>query len=127
MLKTHSDCIVIIDDQPALAEVLEQILIDNGFTNVIAFTNPLEAFQTIRAALEPAFIITDFDMPGINGVDLLCRIEEFFPEIEGIVITGHEEQASTLTRKYHVIAKENDCYEKVINCLNNKLKLNKNH
>ena len=124
MLKTHSDPIFIIDDQPYLAEMLEDTLINCGYTNVTVFTDPNEALQAIKNGVEPTLIITDYHMPGIDGIELLQRIEEYLPEIDGIIITAHAYKVRTFTQKYRVVSKEFGCSDVVINCLHDKMVLN---
>jgi DNA-binding NtrC family response regulator len=36
-------------------------------------------------------ICTDFQMPGMNGLDLLARAAERFPHVSGILVTGHRD------------------------------------
>jgi len=86
---TGSESILIVDDEPSLLIVVEKMLQRKGYI-VQAFQHPAEALE--RFAADPdAFdlILTDMDMPGINGVRLCAEIKALHADIPVIVCTGH--------------------------------------
>ncbi|MCL6456925.1 MAG: response regulator [Gorillibacterium sp.] len=50
----------------------------------------LEALRLIEA-LQPHIVITDMRMPGVDGVQLLEALNERFPTIKAIVISGYDD------------------------------------
>jgi len=84
--------------------VVEEVLKLGGYTNFVSYENPLIALEEIGRNTRPAIVITDFNMPGMNGLDLLAGIESRHPGIEALIITGDPLQLADQTR-YHVIGK----------------------
>lgn len=77
---------LIVDDEPALRAVLRRILEQEGF-------QCREAASGVQAvaALEDApatLVLTDFDMPDMNGVALLAAVQERWPTSSVIVVTA---------------------------------------
>jgi DNA-binding response OmpR family regulator len=64
--------VLIVDDEPALLDVIEPYLRDDGFAVVRAFDGPsaIEAFE--RSA--PDLVILDVNLPGFPGTDVLQRV-----------------------------------------------------
>jgi DNA-binding NtrC family response regulator len=99
-----TDKIVIVDDVADTRSVVEEVLNLAGYTNFVSYENPLTALEVIGRNTRPAIVITDFNMPGLNGLELLAKIETRHPEIEAVIITGDPLQLADQTR-YHVIGK----------------------
>lgn len=63
--------ILLVDDSPTLLMSMKGVLERNGLA-VTTAANGGEALQKIRTASAPfALMITDYNMPGINGVELV--------------------------------------------------------
>jgi DNA-binding NtrC family response regulator len=80
--------IVIVDDMSETRCVVEDTLKFAGYTNFVSYENPLIALEEIKRNTRPAIVITDFNMPGMNGLQLLTEIENHHPEIEAVIMTG---------------------------------------
>ncbi|MDH5757490.1 MAG: sigma-54 dependent transcriptional regulator [Nitrospinota bacterium] len=86
MPEGQSARVVLVDDEPDLLESCVRILEDEEIP-CIGSTDPLEALRMIRV-LRPEAVVTDFKMPGMNGVELLAAIKEEFPELPVIMISA---------------------------------------
>ena len=82
-----SRSIVLVDDEPLILESFGQLLRSHLSCEVHTFANPIAALQQI-VALNPAIIITDYSMPGMNGLSFLAQAQKFVSETNFIVITG---------------------------------------
>jgi DNA-binding NtrC family response regulator len=80
--------IIIVDDMSETRSVIEDTLKFAGYTNFVSYENPLIALEEIKRNTRPAIVITDFNMPDLNGLELLTEIENHHPEIEAVIITG---------------------------------------
>ena len=65
MSSTHA-CILVVDDDPDLGEILSYVLERAGYTAVIA-QNGQEALKQLRGGLRPCLILLDLMMPLMNG------------------------------------------------------------
>jgi DNA-binding NtrC family response regulator len=79
--------ILIVDDELNMRLVLSAMLKKEGF-EVSSASNGREALQILQST-KTAVAITDLKMPDIDGMELLTRISELYPEIPVIMITAH--------------------------------------
>ncbi|MGC9196421.1 MAG: PAS domain S-box protein [Syntrophobacteraceae bacterium] len=86
--------ILVVDDEPVLAEMLQQMLTELGYDAVFR-TSGLEALETFRhQPQDKAFdlVITDITMPHFTGVDLARELITMRREVPVIVMTGYSEK-----------------------------------
>jgi len=79
--------ILLVDDESDIREVLSLPLCDLGYQVSEAETGD-QALEIFRE-LQPAIVLTDIKMPGMDGIELLQKIKHENPETEVIMITGH--------------------------------------
>ncbi len=63
-------CIVVVDDDGAILEILCESLRSEGFWNIRPFSSPREACGYLKSR-KTDVLVTDFDMPGLNGTELI--------------------------------------------------------
>ncbi|NVK53846.1 MAG: response regulator transcription factor [Flavobacteriaceae bacterium] len=86
--------IVIVDDHQLIIDGLSRIIQDiPGFELVTAYHDPLEALQKIPV-WKPDILMVDFEMPGLNGLELVRKLKEQIPEIKTVLLTMHLDQAT---------------------------------
>jgi DNA-binding NtrC family response regulator len=79
--------ILVVDDELNMRLVLTAMLKKEGF-EVSSACNGREALQILRSGTT-SVVITDLKMPDIDGMQLLARIAEQYPQIPVIMITAH--------------------------------------
>lgn len=80
-------CILIIDDEPAIQDVLGDILRDEGYEVFIA-QDGLEGLRLLK--IEPVDVVfLDVWLPGKGGIDVLEEIKAGWPDVEVVIISGH--------------------------------------
>lgn len=87
--QAHGERVLFVDDEPSLAELGQRRLEMLGYT-VVTATSTIKAIELVRA--DPrAFdlVITDFTMPGHNGVELAAAITRIRADLPVILATGH--------------------------------------
>jgi CheY-like chemotaxis protein len=83
--------ILLVDDYAGVAEVLRQMLLQLGY-HVISYTSSIEAFEDFKADPEKFdLVLTDFDMPKMNGDQLAQKIMTIRPSIPVIINTGNSQ------------------------------------
>jgi DNA-binding NtrC family response regulator len=80
--------ILIIDDDPGLLRMFAGLLAQPG-VEIITSDLPEEALA-IFAAKRPQIVLTDMNMPGLNGLEVLDRIMAIHPATDVIVVTGDD-------------------------------------
>jgi DNA-binding NtrC family response regulator len=79
---------LLLDDDPQQLGLLEGICAFLGH-EPIACQNPLEAINGVQRQAAQA-VLTDYHMPGVDGVSLLAEIRAIDPGVRRVVITcGH--------------------------------------
>lgn len=109
--------IIIIDDVPVEACIIEDMLTDAGFTNVRAYSNPIIALKDIKARCTPKLLIADYHMPEMNGVEVIERVRRSCGEVNAILITGDDQTANKLAPSYQVLKKNLSFYDRLIACV----------
>lgn len=64
--------VVVVDDEALIAEYVAAVVNELGTTDVHVCTDPHDALRRFSERL-PDLVITDYQMPGINGVELIER------------------------------------------------------
>ena len=82
--------IAIIDDEVDLVNLFQEALENNGF-KVCAFTDPIQAFNTLEKKIqEYGLILSDFRMPNLNGHELCTKLILLNPELEVILMSAYD-------------------------------------
>ena len=80
--------ILVVDDDPVTGRFLSSLLGDGGGFDVVCTTDPANALQ--RASTERwDLVLTDVEMPGMTGLELLQALRRAAPDLPVVVITGH--------------------------------------
>lgn len=84
--------ILLVEDQPEVRDTLAAILKEYGFTVSTADT-AIDALTLIGNGLVFDIMVADFEMPGMNGVDLAAEVRRSSPWLPVILITGYQDEA----------------------------------
>ena len=79
--------VYVIDDDPAMRDSLDFLLGSAGFS--VRLFDSAQVFLDELAKLEPGCVVTDVRMPGIDGMELLRRVNSGARKLPVIVMTGH--------------------------------------
>ena len=85
-----SEKICVIDDDSSIRWVLEKAL-GNAGLQVESFDSADHALEKLSRD-EPAVVVTDVRMPGMDGMELLERIGERYPELPVIIMTANAQR-----------------------------------
>jgi two-component system, NtrC family, response regulator HydG len=79
--------ILLVDDDPALGGYLRRVLSSRGFEVV----HELDSETALRRVQEEKWdlLLTDIEMPGMSGLELLDRVRGLLPDLPVAVLTGH--------------------------------------
>lgn len=81
--------ILVVDDEPHILDMVCLILSNAGYP-AISCSNPEKALTILQKETVIA-VLTDINMPGITGLDLLDKIHFRHPHIPVILMTGYAE------------------------------------
>jgi CheY-like chemotaxis protein len=82
-----SPCVLVVDDNAALAENIADILVNEGF-DAISVDSPLAAIDRAR---ERRFdcVLLDVRMPGMDGIELRERLRTSLPSASFVFMTAY--------------------------------------
>ena len=81
--------VMVVDDDADLALYTSEIIRRRVGCEVVTITDPLLA-RSAAAGFQPDVVVTDIEMPGLTGLELLVELREDRPGLPAIVMTGHE-------------------------------------
>jgi DNA-binding NtrC family response regulator len=78
--------VLLVDDEAPIVAALRRTLRGRGY-KIVGVTSPAEALEVL--AREPIdLVISDIDMPGMSGLDLVARVRREYPSSVRILLTG---------------------------------------
>jgi CheY-like chemotaxis protein len=86
---TTSVTVLLVDDEPALRELLVEVLTDSGY-RVLEAASGSEALamtSTSDAAID--ILVTDVRMPGIDGPELAASARTVVPKLKVLYMSGY--------------------------------------
>lgn len=83
--------IVVADDHHILLNGLKALLQKQKELEIVGlYDNGRSLFDELSET-KPDVALVDINMPGLNGMELTCRIKEFYPSIHVIVLSMHDD------------------------------------
>jgi len=79
--------ILVVDDEPGIAKVLQDFLVKSGF----AVTQSLggeEAMKILNSEAKTDLMVLDMKMPKVTGMDVIKEAERIKRKIPTIILTG---------------------------------------
>ncbi|QGG81293.1 chemotaxis protein CheY [Litorivicinus lipolyticus] len=81
--------ILVVDDFSTMRRIVKNLLRDLGFTNTVEADDGLTALPILKTG-QIEFLVTDWNMPGMSGLDLLkkVRADENLKHIPVLMVTA---------------------------------------
>ncbi len=90
MQKLIQSTIIIVDDDVQVLRSLCFLLETEGYY-VLTFSSAVELLEHPELP-ENACLVVDYRMPVMNGLDLLTRVREKYPQVPALLITGYPDE-----------------------------------
>jgi phosphoserine phosphatase RsbU/P len=88
-------CVVLVDDDGLVLSALRTLLEIEGGFQVLGFSDSFRAIEELER-LPVDIVISDYLMPGINGVDVLKKARSLQPEAMRILLTGFADKQNAI-------------------------------
>lgn len=80
--------LLLVDDESSITSSLKRLLRQEPY-DVVICNDPFEVIDTIKTNNNISVIMSDHNMPGISGAEVLSMVKENFPHIVRLMLTGH--------------------------------------
>ena len=100
---------LVVDDEPIVRELLCRLIQTAGFTPIPQENGSAALERCLGNGLErPSLVITDINMPGVDGIEMVRRLRRFWPALPAVFVTGNVQWASRATPLGQVVLKPFD-------------------
>src|SRR5512144_1996121 len=89
MAAEHRGSILVVDDEPRMAQLLAEYLSEHGYRVVVAHSG-VEALTKLDLE-KPSAVLLDVRMPGMDGVEVLRRIRSFDRQVGILMISANDD------------------------------------
>ena len=89
------DKVLLVDDDAMILSGLKRQLRKKQFYIETALSGE-EAMNKVRDNGPFAVIVSDFHMPGMNGIEFLCQVKEANPDTVRMMLTGSDDMATAI-------------------------------
>lgn len=93
---------LVVDDFATMRKIVKKVLDELGYKNVVEAVdgkNALDILKEHSTAGSPfEFVISDWNMPNMQGIDLLkaCRSDEAYKKLPFMLVTAESEQTQII-------------------------------
>ncbi|MCK4856985.1 MAG: response regulator [candidate division Zixibacteria bacterium] len=87
--KLNKPVILVVDDEEIMRNVIAKMLKGRGY-EIETADSTLTALELLKSRSFD-LVISDVQMPGRNGFELLKEVKQTYPEIVVIMMTGHSD------------------------------------
>ena len=86
--------ILVVDDFSTMRRIVKNLLGDLGFTNMEEADDGSTALAALEAAGDFDFVVTDWNMPGVTGIELLKAIRKHpkFKSLPVLMVTAEAQR-----------------------------------
>jgi PAS domain S-box-containing protein len=115
--------ILMVDDEPQLLQATRRILQRHGY-RTRAHVSSLSALEDLSSGTTPDLVVTDIDMPELDGIELYRRVRTIHPDQKFLFVTGSPERLQACSagrdREHNLLMKPFDS-ESLMQAVNHRL------
>jgi len=88
--------ILCIDDEPNVLRSLTRLFLDDRY-EILTASSAADGLSILDRAGPVPVVISDYRMPGMNGVEFLSEVRKRWPETVRIVLSGYADTAAVVS------------------------------
>ena len=91
--------VLVVDDSSTMRRIIVNTLARLGYKDVVQGADGVEAWEALQANPDIGVVITDWNMPNMNGLELVKKIraEEKYADVPIIMVTTEGGKAEVIT------------------------------
>jgi len=90
MSPNNNETILIVDDEAALCQTLNDMLSEEGY-RLLEANSGFRALDILKST-NVDLMISDIKMPGMSGFDLVEKVNELYPQVKIQLVSGYTDQ-----------------------------------
>jgi len=83
----QSETVLLVDDDPDYRSIEAEVLSTEGY-KVLEANGPEEAMRMAGGTAPIHLLVTDYSMPGANGLELARQFRDLYPETPVLMVSG---------------------------------------
>ncbi len=87
--------VLVIDDDPLSLKSVDMALVDGGH-DTVTFEDPLKAMKSFEHD-NYEVVVTDIQMPGMSGIEVLKKVRAERPEIPVVIMTAYGDLGTAIS------------------------------
>jgi two-component system NtrC family sensor kinase len=95
-MKNEDTRILFVDDERNVLHSLERLFIDDGY-DIHTAGSGAEALELLEQSGDFKLVVSDYRMPGMNGVEFLAEVCRRWPETERIILSGYADTGAIVS------------------------------
>jgi CheY-like chemotaxis protein len=101
----HQKTILVVDDDPVILKYVSDMLADGNW-NILTASTGAEALQQEKDCKgELDLLLSDFQMPGMSGIELATKLTAERPQIKVLMMSGYTDGMLVLNEGWHFLSK----------------------
>jgi len=97
--------VLVVDDDPVVIKLVSGIVISGGFRLLTASSGEVALQLSKDHKGDIHLLLSDFQMPGLSGIDLATQITHDRPDIKVLLMSGFREGMLILNEGWHFLSK----------------------
>jgi DNA-binding NtrC family response regulator len=97
--------VLVVDDDPKILSIVSALLAEGDYSVLLANSGSMGLQQSREFQGEIALLLSDFQMPGMSGIDLATAMTLERPELKVLLMSGFPEGMLVLNEGWHFLAK----------------------
>ena len=114
-----------VDDDPQIRGLYEALLGSHGYEVIVA-SSGRQALKVFHSNQEIDAVISDYEMPGMNGVELAAKLKLCNPTIPVIMVSGYDLSHDERTPFVDAALAKGAPLEKILDCVESLLGIQAN-
>lgn len=95
MSDNRKPVVMLVDDEDMILTSIRTLLMLEADYDVVCFSSPADAARHLEKN-QVDITVSDYMMPGLNGIQLLAEAKRLQPEATRVLLTGHADKASAI-------------------------------